>query len=109
VDLGQQMLERLGYNVVARTSSIEALELFKVKPHAFDMLITDLTMLNMTGEKLVQELIKIRAEIPTILCTGHSQQLTEKKAQKIGIKAVLLKPIVMGDLAATIRKIFDDE
>ncbi|MBW1798809.1 MAG: PAS domain S-box protein, partial [Deltaproteobacteria bacterium] len=52
VDIGKQMLEHLGYEVITRTSSIEALELFKAEPDGFDMVITDMTMPNMTGEKL---------------------------------------------------------
>ena len=70
--VGGQILERLGYSVTTRTSSIEALELFKAKPDDFDLVITDMTMPNLTGDKLAIELVKIRPDIPVVLCTGYS-------------------------------------
>ena len=105
VDLGQQMLERLGYQVSSRTSSVEALELFKTLPNRFDLVITDMTMPNMTGEKLTEELLKIRSDIPIILCTGYSQQLTEQRAREIGIQEYVLKPISVNDMAKSIRNV----
>ena len=95
VDLGRQMLERLGYSVESRTSSIEALEMFKARSDEFDLVITDMTMPNLTGEKLARELMKIRADIPVILCTGFSEHITEEHAKGLGIKEFILKPIVM--------------
>jgi len=105
VEMGQQMLEHLGYKVTTRTSSIEALELFREQPQKFDLVITDMTMPNMTGDKLAQELIDIRSNIPVILCTGYSQQINETKAKVMGIKAFVLKPMVMNELAITIRTV----
>jgi CheY-like chemotaxis protein len=103
-DLGKLMLERLGYNVSTRTSSLEALEVFKAKPDKFDLVITDMTMPNMTGDKLAQEMMKIRSDIPVILCTGYSQQITKESTHKMGIKELILKPIVMDDLAKIVRR-----
>jgi CheY-like chemotaxis protein len=108
VKMGQQLLERWGYNVTSRTSSIEALELFRVKPHDFDLIITDMTMPNLTGDKLAVELIKIRHDIPIILCTGYSKQISEDTASEIGIKAFVYKPFIRTDFANTVRKILDD-
>ena len=108
VDIGQQVLELLGYKVVTRTSSLEALELFRAKPDTFDLVITDMTMPNMTGAKLAQEMMSIRPQIPVILCTGYSQQITKEQAKKIGIRQFLLKPIVMDELARTIRNVLDN-
>jgi signal transduction histidine kinase len=108
VDLGNQMLERLGYKVSTRTSSLEALELFKVKPDQFDLVLTDMTMPHMTGEKLAGEIMKIRSDIPVIICTGYSEYISEEKAKEIGIKAFIMKPLVMRDLANTVRKILDN-
>jgi PAS domain S-box-containing protein len=107
VDIGKQMLERLGYQVVARTSSIEALEAFRAQPDKFDLVITDQTMPNMTGEKLVEELMGIRLDIPIILCTGYSQMISEDKAKALGIREFVMKPIVMHDIAETIRRALD--
>ena len=107
IQMGRKMLERLGYQVTTRSSSVEALELFKVKPFEFDLVITDMTMPNMTGEKLARQLLEIRSDIPIIICTGFSQQLTEEKAKSIGIKEFVLKPIVVKDLARSVRKALD--
>jgi PAS domain S-box-containing protein len=108
VEIGKQMLEHLGYEVVTRTSSLEALELFRAKPDEFDLVITDMTMPNMTGDKLAKELMQIRPDIPIILCTGFSGRITEEKAKGIGIRAFVMKPLVMQDLAKTVRKAMDE-
>jgi PAS domain S-box-containing protein len=106
-DLGKQMLERLGYEVTSRTSSVKALELFKAQPDRFDLVVTDMTMPNMTGDRLARELMKIRPDIPVIICTGYSERITEEKTKRIGIKALVMKPYVMKDLASIVRKVID--
>jgi CheY-like chemotaxis protein len=106
--MGCQILARLGYSVTARTSSIEALELFRKKPQAFDIIITDMTMPNMTGDMLAHELHKIRPDIPIILCTGYSKKISDRKAAAIGIDAFAYKPIVKKDLSMTIRRVLDE-
>jgi CheY-like chemotaxis protein len=101
------MLERLGYHVTLRTSSIEALEAFRANPDKFDLVITDMTMPNMTGDKLAGELIKIRSDIPVILCTGFSEMMSKEKAKSLGIKGFMMKPVVIKDLSGMIRKVLD--
>ena len=103
------MMERLGYRVEARTSSVEALEAFRNKPEAFDLVITDMTMPNMNGVDLAKEIMKIRPDIPIILCTGYSEIIDEETAKEMGIKEFIMKPILMKDLAAIIRKVLDSE
>ena len=107
VQMIRQILERLGYHVTARISSTDALEAFRTHPDKFDLVITDMTMPNMTGDKLAGELIKIRSDIPVILCTGFSERMPEEKAAFLGIKGFLLKPVVMKNLADTIREVLD--
>jgi CheY-like chemotaxis protein len=107
VDLGQQILERLGYRVTIRTSSVEALELFIEQPDKFDLIITDMTMPNMTGDELAGKLMNIRADIPVILCTGYSERISKERAHDLGIKEFILKPIVMRELAKTVRSVLD--
>lgn len=107
-DLGFQILNRLGYDVTTRTSSVEALELFTVQPHKFDLVITDMTMPNMTGDDLAAKVLDIRGDIPVILCTGYSERISKEKAHRIGIKEFVLKPIVMSELATTVRKVLDE-
>ena len=108
VHMEQMMLERLGYQVTARTSSLDALDIFKADPSKFDLVISDRGMPNMTGEQLARELISIRPEIPIILCTGFSDENDEKRARSLGIKGFLMKPVAIGTLATMVRKVLDE-
>lgn len=107
VEIGKKTLETLGYDVTTRTSSIEALELFRSRPARFDLVITDMTMPNMTGDILAGELIRIRPEIPVILCTGFSGKVNEQQAMSMGIRAFLWKPVLTREMAVTVRKALD--
>ena len=109
VQMEKQMLEQLGYHVTDRISSVDVLEVFRADPDKFDLVITDMTMPNMTGEQLADELIKIRFDIPVILCTGFSEKMSEEKAKAMGIKGFLMKPVLMKDLSSTIRKVLDGQ
>jgi CheY-like chemotaxis protein len=107
VMIGRQMLERLGYKVETRTSSIEALAAFQHHPDNYDLVITDMTMPNLTGEGLAKELLRIRPDIPIIICTGFSYQMDPEKAVGMGIRAFIMKPFVMSEVAGTIRRVMD--
>jgi len=104
VDMGKEMLELLGYSVETRTSSVEALALFSVQPHRFDLVITDMTMPNMTGDKLAMELLRIRPDIPVVICTGYSEVFLEEKIKESGVSALVMKPVVCSELAKAVRK-----
>jgi PAS domain S-box-containing protein len=106
--LEKQMLERLGYHVSTRTSSVDALAAFQANPDAYDLVITDMAMPNMTGDQLAQRMLAVRADIPVILCTGFSDKMTATKAKASGIMGFLKKPLVRGDLADTVRKVLDE-
>ncbi len=102
-----QMLERLGYQVETQLNPLEALELFKSKPHEFDLVITDMTMPQMTGVKLSKKLKIVRSDIPVIICTGHSSLIDEDKAKEMGLDSYVLKPIVKREIARTIQEVLD--
>jgi YesN/AraC family two-component response regulator len=72
------------------------------------VVVTDLTMPHMTGERLTQELIRLRPDIPVILCTGFSEMIDEKKAVAMGIKKFLLKPVSMVDFAKAVREVLEE-
>jgi CheY-like chemotaxis protein len=107
VEVCRELLEHLGYEVVTRTSSREGLELFRAQADRFDLVITDMTMPSMTGDKLAQELLRIRPAIPIILCTGFSDHITEEKAKTMGIREFVMKPLLMKDLAKAMRRALD--
>jgi CheY-like chemotaxis protein len=107
----QKILERLGYEVVAGTDSLEALEVFRAQPERFDLVITDQTMPHMTGETLARLILQLRPDLPIILCTGFGQAssgaLTEAAARAIGIREVIRKPVERSEMARIIRRVLD--
>lgn len=107
VEMGIFMLNRLGYRVIGKTESIEALEAFRNGPKDFDLIITDQTMPGLTGKELSEQLMAIRPDIPIILCTGFSEVINEEKARAIGIREFIMKPVVITDLARVIRRTLD--
>ncbi len=108
VDMGKDMLERLGYTVTINQNSLEALAIFQDQPDHFDLVITDQTMPGMTGADLSRRMLQIRPDIPIILCTGYSTIMSEEKAKSYGIKEFMLKPIMKETIAQLIRKVLDD-
>jgi len=106
--LGKRILEPLGYKVIISNSSLDALEKFHVTPNAFDLVITDMTMPHMTGDKLAKEILSIKSDTPIIICTGFSERVSKEKAEDIGVKSFLMKPIVKSEMAQTVRKILDE-
>jgi PAS domain S-box-containing protein len=102
--MGKEILEVLGYKVESRTGSVEALEVFRADPAGFDLVIADQTMPNLTGAELARQLMKIRPDVPVILCTGFSDTVNEQQAKAIGIREYVMKPIVTNDLVKAIER-----
>ncbi|MCP3942598.1 MAG: response regulator [Desulfobacteraceae bacterium] len=107
VKMEQQMLERLGYEIVSRTGSIEALDAFKENPDKFDLIISDMTMPDMTGVQLAKEVKAIRTDIPVIICTGFSDHISEETSSEFGIQGYVAKPVVKRQIAQLIREVLD--
>jgi len=104
----QKYLAALGYDVVTSTGSLDALNIFHKNPHRFDLIITDMTMPQMTGLKLSQEILSIRPEIPIILCTGYYESITEAETKRHGIRELVMKPIRLSEYSQLIRKSLDN-
>ena len=107
VDMGVQMLKRLGYQVEGCDQALLALKLFQEDPYRFDLVISDTTMPNMTGDTLLSRMLALRPNLPTILCTGYSEQMTPEKTSNAGIAALLMKPLSINHLAHTLRDTLD--
>src|SRR5208283_2028718 len=103
-ELGKELLESLGYKVVAKTNSLEALETFRADPHGFDLVITDMTMPSLRGEELAREIIALRPGMPLILCNGYCELINESQAREMGICEFVMKPYMVANFAETIRK-----
>lgn len=106
-ELGKESLQAYGYTVTSTTSPIDALNIFKAAPQSYDLIITDQTMPEMTGNILAEKILDIRPDTPIIICTGHSALLNEDKVKKIGAKALLMKPLTVNILIREVRKILD--
>ena len=102
---GQHLLGRLGYTVITTTDSLEALEIFRAQPDAFNLVITDQSMPRLMGIQLAEKLMHIRPDIPIILCTGFSEVVDGKEAKAMGIQEFMMKPFSARQLAETIRRI----
>ncbi len=107
VNVGSQILRRLGYQVAVATSAQSALEIFEKNPDEFDLIITDQTMPRMNGDELARKILAIKPEIPIILCTGYSEVVSKEKAKQMGIAEFLMKPLFSGDLAGVVRRVLD--
>ena len=106
-EVGSEMLERLQYDVTTRTDPLDALALFRQDPDLFDLVVTDMTMPHITGADLAVELVRLRPDIPIVLCTGFSEMISREKAEKIGIRAFVSKPYGLSMLAETVRNVLD--
>ncbi len=107
IDLGRDLLERLGYLVETRASSIDAIEAFRSNSQIYDLVITDMAMPKMTGDEMARQIRAIRPDIPIILCSGFSESINPQTMEVIGISAVLRKPVLYSDLAHTVRQVLE--
>ena len=101
-------LERTGYTVISHTSSEEALKAFRSAPASFDLVITDMTMPQMTGDKLAAAVKEIRPDMPVILCTGFNEKVNVKTAPDLLIDGFLMKPVARTEMAGMVRKVLDE-
>jgi PAS domain S-box-containing protein len=104
VALGVRSLGKLGYLVTGETRSVRALEMFSEDPDQFDLLLTDQTMPNLTGLSLAQEIWRIRPDLPVIISSGYSEQITSEKAASMGFHSYLSKPYTISELAKAIKQ-----
>ncbi len=100
-------LERFGYRVTARSSGRTAATAFKKDPAAFDLIITDQTMPRMSGIELARSLVKVRPDIPVILCTGFSEKVNGENVGRDGVRAFIMKPFTAQEIAGLIRKVLE--
>ncbi|MDX1775666.1 MAG: ABC transporter substrate-binding protein [Desulfobulbales bacterium] len=108
-DLGKEILGSLGYAVTTVTNSRAALAMFKSQPDDYDLIVTDMTMPELTGKELAAELLQIRPDVPIILFTGYSSVISKEDAEKAGIRKFCMKPYDTIKLATTVRKVLDED
>jgi CheY-like chemotaxis protein len=109
LDVTQSMLEWMGYEVTAISSSVEALDLFRRDPKRFDLIITDMVMPYLSGDNLARNIREIRLDMPVILYSGFHESMSDERARALGIKAFVTKPSRMKDLAEAVSWVLDGE
>ncbi len=108
-DVWKELLENLGYQVTAKTSSLEALSLFRAEPGNFDLIITDHKMQGMVGLDLAREVRVIRPDIPIILYTGSIYLINRDEVEKVGIQSIMMKPCDLQAMAKTVRMVLKQQ
>jgi len=108
-NMGKELLEHLGYAVIAVTSSINALDTFRTHADSIDLVITDMTMPGMMGTDLAKEIWRLCPETPIILCTGYNDLIDEEKAEQAGFKRFMMKPLRQRELAKEVRAVLDQQ
>ncbi len=109
LETGKQIIKKFGYQVETSSNPVDALEQFRLNPSKFDLVITDMTMPKMTGDKFAAALLKIRPDIPIILCTGFSNKINRENAVELGIKRYIEKPFNKKVLSTAIRQALDEK
>lgn len=109
VSVNSNYLSKMGYTVETCSNGLQALELFKENPSHFDLVISDMTMPQMNGDKLAGELVKIKPDLPVIICTGFNKNISEEAVKRIGVKALIYKPFELNKLSKMIRQVLDDQ
>jgi two-component system, cell cycle sensor histidine kinase and response regulator CckA len=104
LEIGRELLERLGYRVETRASSIDAVEAFAVNPRKYDLVISDMNMPKMTGDEMIRQMKAVRSDIPVILCSGFSERI-HVHAELLGVEKVLMKPVIFSELAHAVRQV----
>lgn len=108
LDVNSEILQGCGYRVTTFSRSVAALEAFSKNPEAFDLIISDMTMPEMTGAVMARKIMQIKPEIPIIIVTGHSDQIDRKKASQEGIAGFAYKPLSSTELLREIRRILQN-
>ncbi len=108
IDVGHDSLTKVGFQITSSLDPLEALDIFRLAPESYDLVITDFTMPKMTGLELAAQLRSYRPDIPVILCTGYSDVASDSQIMKAGVKSVIHKPITRNKLVQEIRKVLDN-
>jgi CheY-like chemotaxis protein len=103
----QDLLNHLGYDVVATAYGTQAIDFLEAQPDKFDLIITDLNLPDMTGFDLSRSTLEIKPEIPILLCTGYNNGFSREDLKKAGIKGVILKPFSIKDIGKVIRSVLN--
>jgi signal transduction histidine kinase/ActR/RegA family two-component response regulator len=103
LSLARSTLERAGYRVLTANGGAEAEEIFTRRDGKIDVVILDVTMPGMNGEEAFRRLKALRADVPVVLSSGHSEDETVSRFQGSGLAGFLQKPYSASQLAEKVR------
>jgi len=103
----ERILTTIGYGVTPFSSSLKALDHFRSNSEDFDLVISDMTMPEMLGDKLALELLNIRPDIPVIICSGYSENASKESLSAIGVDGFISKPLLKHEFTSKIRSVLD--
>ncbi len=106
--IAREVFLAYGYKITTHSKPEEALASFKQNPDAYDLLITDMTMPQMTGVELARKVMDLKPDFPVVLCTGYSELINKESALELGIKEFISKPVVMSKMVTVIKKILQN-
>ena len=104
----EEYLKGHGYEVALFENGMAALNAFEADPQGVDMVITDMAMPVLTGDKLAQKMLEIRPDIPIVMWCGFSENISKDTAIQMGIRKYIQKPVSPRDLLQAVRRIFDE-
>jgi two-component system, cell cycle sensor histidine kinase and response regulator CckA len=108
LDVTRNYLEMQGYKVLTEKNSQLALNKFRDNPMAIDLLVSDVTMPNLTGDRLARECLAVRPGLPIILMTGYTDLVSEQSVHVLGVRALMMKPLVGTNFLVKIRRLLDE-
>ena len=106
VFLAERTLSRLGYRITGCSRPREALDMFRINPHAYDVIVTDLSMPIMSGIELTREILAIRADVPVVITSGYVRPEDQEIATQLGAAALILKPNSIEELGLVFSRLF---
>ncbi len=104
VDMGQADTGEPGLQRGDQYQQLDALALFATQPHRFDLVITDMTMPNMTGDKLAWNSSEFARTSPSYFAPATATRYLDERIKTRGINTFLMKPILMAKMARTVRE-----
>lgn len=107
IRINKMVLEQIGYSVTTSTGAREALNLFEKHPNKYDLVITDISMPEISGFDLTRKLIEIRNDISVIICSGDTSSEVESRIKAVGAKAFITKPATIQTITATVESVLN--
>jgi len=109
LDTGKQILQKIGYHVIAAAGGRQALAMLKENPESIDLVILDMIMPHLDGEQTFKRIRKIRPNMRVLLSSGYSLEGKAAEIMKQGCNGFIQKPFGLKELSQKVREALDVE